>query len=160
MRRARGSWVIAMVGALAVVLAISGAAFALGGGSSAESDRSVAPANVELEGEAAEDRGPSDPPDDTHGACVAAVAESDAVGGKNENHGGAVSEAARFTCRGLEPDQADARGKGQPPWAGGAGGPPWADEGRPPWAGEGRPPWAGNGPPPWANDSAGRDADE
>ncbi len=34
-----------------------------------------------------------------HGACVSAVARGDAVGGKNNNHGGAVSEAARTTCR-------------------------------------------------------------
>ena len=34
-----------------------------------------------------------------HGACVSEVAHSDEVGGKNENHGGAVSEAARVTCR-------------------------------------------------------------
>jgi hypothetical protein len=33
-----------------------------------------------------------------HGACVAEIAQSDAVGGPNENHGGAVSEAARETC--------------------------------------------------------------
>ena len=37
---------------------------------------------------------------DTHGACVSAVAQDkSAVGGKNDNHGGAVSEAARETCR-------------------------------------------------------------
>ena len=37
---------------------------------------------------------------DTHGACVSAVAQDkSALGGKNENHGGAVSEAARETCR-------------------------------------------------------------
>lgn len=30
-----------------------------------------------------------------HGACVSAVARSDAVGGKNDNHGGAVSAAAK-----------------------------------------------------------------
>ena len=37
---------------------------------------------------------------DTHGACVSAVAQDQtAVGGKNDNHGGAVSEAARETCR-------------------------------------------------------------
>jgi hypothetical protein len=35
----------------------------------------------------------------TRGACVAAVAHSDAVGGPNNNHGGAVSDAARTTCR-------------------------------------------------------------
>ncbi|MEO6579101.1 MAG: hypothetical protein ABIO99_09430 [Candidatus Limnocylindria bacterium] len=38
--------------------------------------------------------------DGTHGACVSEVAhDKDAVGGKNDNHGGAVSEAARTTCR-------------------------------------------------------------
>ncbi|MBA3689644.1 MAG: hypothetical protein H0W81_12595 [Chloroflexi bacterium] len=36
-----------------------------------------------------------------HGACVSAVAQDkEAVGGDNENHGGAVSEAARVTCQG------------------------------------------------------------
>jgi hypothetical protein len=45
---------------------------------------------------------------DAHGACVAAVAEDKtAVGGKNGNHGGAVSEAARETCpAGAEEDEA------------------------------------------------------
>jgi hypothetical protein len=34
-----------------------------------------------------------------HGQCVAKVAQDEeAVGGDNENHGGAVSEAARVTC--------------------------------------------------------------
>ncbi|MEO7332909.1 MAG: hypothetical protein ABIZ71_03090, partial [Gemmatimonadales bacterium] len=33
-----------------------------------------------------------------HGACVSEVAHSDEVGGPNENHGGAVSLAARETC--------------------------------------------------------------
>ncbi len=40
-----------------------------------------------------------------HGACVAEVARSDEVGGTNENHGGAVSEAARVTC--WETEEAD-----------------------------------------------------
>ena len=40
-----------------------------------------------------EDSAPSD-----HGACVAVVAQGEDVGGDNENHGGAVSEAARVTC--------------------------------------------------------------
>jgi len=35
-----------------------------------------------------------------HGACVSAVARSDAVGGQNDNHGGAVSEAAHSCPRG------------------------------------------------------------
>jgi hypothetical protein len=35
-----------------------------------------------------------------HGECVKAVAQDkDTVGGDNENHGGAVSEAARVTCQ-------------------------------------------------------------
>ena len=41
-----------------------------------------------------QDSAPSD-----HGTCVAAVAhDKEAVGGPNDNHGGAVSEAARVTC--------------------------------------------------------------
>ncbi len=37
---------------------------------------------------------------DSHGTCVSEVArDKSAVGGKNGNHGGAVSEAARVTCR-------------------------------------------------------------
>ena len=36
---------------------------------------------------------------DNHGQCVRVVAmDPEAVGGPNENHGGAVSEAARETC--------------------------------------------------------------
>jgi hypothetical protein len=46
-----------------------------------------------------EDAAPGD-----HGACVAAVAtDPDLVDGDNENHGGAVSLAARYTCWRLEP---------------------------------------------------------
>lgn len=37
-----------------------------------------------------------------HGACVSAVARSDATGGKNDNHGGAVSQAAH-TCPPKDP---------------------------------------------------------
>jgi len=33
-----------------------------------------------------------------HGKCVSGVAHSDEVGPPNDNHGGAVSEAARVTC--------------------------------------------------------------
>lgn len=36
---------------------------------------------------------------DNHGGCVSAVAQSDAVGVVKGNHGEAVSEAARVTCR-------------------------------------------------------------
>jgi hypothetical protein len=43
---------------------------------------------------------------DAHGACVAEVAQDpEAIGGPNENHGGAVSEAARVTC--WETDESD-----------------------------------------------------
>ena len=33
-----------------------------------------------------------------HGKCVSEVAHGDEVGGSNDNHGGAVSEAAETTC--------------------------------------------------------------
>jgi hypothetical protein len=35
---------------------------------------------------------------DNHGQCVRVVAMGDDTGGPNDNHGWAVSEAARFTC--------------------------------------------------------------
>jgi hypothetical protein len=35
---------------------------------------------------------------DNHGQCVRAVAGSEDTGGTQDNHGGAVSEAARVTC--------------------------------------------------------------
>ena len=39
-----------------------------------------------------------------HGACVSAFAQQhELVGGDNNNHGGFMSIAARFTCWGLEP---------------------------------------------------------
>ena len=42
-----------------------------------------------------------------HGACVSAVARSDAIGGKNGNHGGAVSAAAHSAeCRSASAGQA------------------------------------------------------
>jgi hypothetical protein len=47
-----------------------------------------------------------------HGACVAAVAQDpELVDGDNENHGGAVSLAARFTCWGLEPPTEEPTGE-------------------------------------------------
>lgn len=45
--------------------------------------------------------------DGAHAECVSEVAESDAAGGPNENHGGAVSEAARETCPRDQDDDAD-----------------------------------------------------
>jgi len=41
---------------------------------------------------------PGEDEDGPHGECVSEVARSDAVGGPNDNHGGAVSEAAHETC--------------------------------------------------------------
>jgi hypothetical protein len=46
-----------------------------------------------------------------HGQCVAQVAQDEeAFGGDNENHGGAVSQAARFICWGEEVPAADSEG--------------------------------------------------
>lgn len=47
-------------------------------------------------------------PRGAHGACVAAVARGAATGGKNDNHGGAVSRAAH-TC--AKPAAATAKGE-------------------------------------------------
>ncbi|HVM30677.1 MAG TPA: hypothetical protein VM305_07930 [Candidatus Limnocylindrales bacterium] len=143
MRRWHGSWSIAVGSALAVVLMITGAALALGGAGPSP-DRQLTPANTQLEGEAAEDLAPRE--EEEHGRCVSAVAEGDAIGGKNQNHGGAVSEAARFTCRGLEPGERSGAGNGPPPWAGQGGRAPWAQDDDKP----------GNGPPPWAGEGGGR----
>jgi hypothetical protein len=46
-----------------------------------------------------------DPASNAHGVAVSTVAQSDAVGGKNCDHGGAVSEAAK-AAHGAKPDQA------------------------------------------------------
>ena len=51
----------------------------------------------------------ADVADSAHGECVSEVAQDpDAVGGARENHGGAVSEAARETCWETEADEATA----------------------------------------------------
>ncbi len=52
------------------------------------------------DGEEVADPDEDDEEADSHGTCVSEVArDKSAVGGKNRNHGGAVSEAARVTCR-------------------------------------------------------------
>jgi len=51
-----------------------------------------------LEEEEQSEEGEEDSEFANHGQCVREVAMSLEVGGLNENHGGAVSEAARFTC--------------------------------------------------------------
>lgn len=50
---------------------------------------------------------PEEDPDEdgSHSECVSEIAESDAVGGPNDNHGGAVSEAARETCPHTDDDE-------------------------------------------------------
>lgn len=53
---------------------------------------------------------PADTAPNAHGKAVSAVAQSDAVGGKNCNHGGAVSEAAKKD-HGAGPDAAKGNGK-------------------------------------------------
>jgi hypothetical protein len=45
-----------------------------------------------------------------HGQCVADVARGEDTGGDNDNHGGAVSLAARFICWGEEVPEADSEG--------------------------------------------------
>lgn len=61
-------------------------------------DETEADTEVEVEDE---ESAPSD-----HGTCVALVAQDpEAVGPPNDNHGGAVSEAARVTC--WDPEAAD-----------------------------------------------------
>ena len=72
---------------------------------------------------------------DNHGACVSAVAGSDAVGGPSNNHGWAVSLAARFTCWGLtgpEGDVAEDEPEDEPDNELGAAqsGPAWLADGR------------------------------
>jgi hypothetical protein len=79
------------------------------GGAEASTDESQTP-DASESADASEAADPSQSEDATqsqdasapsdHGACVAAVAQSTDVGGANQNHGGAVSEAARVTCWG------------------------------------------------------------
>lgn len=55
------------------------------------------PDEDEVEGDEASEADPEAAA--SHGACVSAIAkDKEAVGGPNDNHGGAVSEAARVTC--------------------------------------------------------------
>jgi len=62
-----------------------------------EADQSACEAPVEapVEEPAAEEETPVDTAPNAHGKAVSEVAKSPAVGGKNCNHGGAVSEAAK-----------------------------------------------------------------
>jgi hypothetical protein len=68
----------------------------------ADAEEPVEEAPVVEEPVTQEDSAPSD-----HGQCVALVAQDkEAVGPPNDNHGGAVSEAARVTCwEGAAPEE-------------------------------------------------------
>ena len=55
-------------------------------------DRESAPADQDTKEEASAEA-------NAHGECVSEVAHSDQTGGDNDNHGGAVSLAARETCQ-------------------------------------------------------------
>lgn len=63
---------------------------------------------------AAGDQAPADTAPDAHGKAVSEVAQSDAVGGKNCNHGGAVSAAAKKDHSGPHgTSAAETHGKGK-----------------------------------------------
>ena len=63
-------------------------------------DESESPDETESESESPAEPAAEDTEFSNHGECVKAVAQDkEAVGGDNENHGGAVSEAARVTCQ-------------------------------------------------------------
>lgn len=66
----------------------------------AKPEKSDKAAKLPKPDKAAKAQRPEDAASGVHGACVSAVARSDAVGGKNDNHGGAVSEAAHSCPRG------------------------------------------------------------
>jgi hypothetical protein len=137
MQRLHGSW-LALLGASLLVLfsvsvamgsdpaasdsrgqSISGFVHSLIFGDQAR-DEEVTPADEsdedEAEDEATEDEEQNgDVSGADHGACVSEIAQSDEVGGENDNHGGAVSEAARETCweeESTEAEDADAEESG------------------------------------------------
>ncbi len=63
-----------------------------------ETEEEQAPEEEQVDEEQVdEEQATADEPN-SHGKCVSEVAKGDEVGGPNENHGGAVSEAARVTC--------------------------------------------------------------
>jgi hypothetical protein len=122
MQRLRGSWLALVGAALLVLFSIS---VAMGADPASGDNRGQSIAGFvhtlifgeqtpddevnededEDEDEATEEEDASDedsPDGDLsgaeHGACVSEIAQSDEVGGDNDNHGGAVSEAARETC--------------------------------------------------------------
>jgi hypothetical protein len=112
MHHFRTRWLVA-VGSAAMLLASTSGAFAGQSHTWQSTGLSVSPFVHHAVGDIEEQTDPvdetteepADAPDATdatdssaHGACVSAVAKSDAVGGAHNNHGGAVSEAARVTC--------------------------------------------------------------
>ena len=92
MSRIRSPWLALFGGVILIVLSLS---TALGGKPNGTNHGQQVSSQVRQNGTNHENSNNSST---NHGSCVAAVAKSDAVGGKNNNHGGAVSEAARNTC--------------------------------------------------------------
>lgn len=72
-----------------------------------ETDEEQEDEDTEDSDEESEESEESDSDFKNHGHCVREVAWSLEVGGLNENHGGAVSEAARVTCRSDDADEED-----------------------------------------------------
>ncbi len=79
-----------------------------------EDEASQAVEDTDASEENAEDEAVDEAEAGAHGACVSEVArDKAAVGGPNENHGGAVSEAARVTCREDEEAEGDEATEGE-----------------------------------------------
>jgi hypothetical protein len=110
MRKVRATW-LAVIGSILLLSlsvagvfghAASGLDVAASTGAFAahhESGDATTHADEDADEDADADDSAPQTPTDNHGACAAAVAQSVAVGGAQLNHGGAVSEAARVTCR-------------------------------------------------------------
>jgi len=105
MSRFRSHWLAVFGGATLIALSAS-SAFAHHPDTGANPGMEVSAFVHSMVGDVEEPTEPADQPTDQtnttapsdHGACVSAVAMGDEVGGDQNNHGGAVSEAARVTC--------------------------------------------------------------
>ena len=94
-RNIRSPWLALFAGVMLIVLSLS---TALAGKPSGTNHGQQVSSNARSHAGNDNSDNANDNSSSNHGACVRAVAQSDAVGGKNNNHGGAVSEAARSTC--------------------------------------------------------------
>jgi hypothetical protein len=95
MNKIRLPWLALFAGVLLLVLSLS---TALAGKPSGTNHGQEVSSQARNQAGTEKSDNANDSSTSNHGACVRAVAQSDAVGGKNHNHGGAVSEAARNTC--------------------------------------------------------------